>query len=232
MDETPRSSFIPKQGAGMIPTTVRKRKRFYVFGFIGTVFLVSALLLAVGTYFYKGSTLSKLEAEKRALAAEKDKFSEAQILEVRQFERKLKATTYLLDNHIAPSKIFEALQSATIIPVQFLSFSLDQRPSQDVTLTLVGGTETFRKVALQALSLGGDALFREAFLTELATIDASTVPEEDGGESDAGSEGEIEHRIGFSIASNIDSSLLMYDGDPMSVIRSQPVPPSDQKSTQ
>ncbi len=216
MDDTSRSSFIPKQGAGMIPTTVRKRKRFYVFGFVGTVVLVGSLLLAVGTYFYRGTVESKLAAEQAALSEKKEAFSEAQILEVRQFERKLAAVRYLLNNHIAPSKVFEALHLTTLSPVQLTAFSLEQRPSQDVTLSVSANTDAFRVVALQALALGENALLKNAIVSDLTKQDVVSIGGTDSNSSDAMVL--LGNSLNFTIVGNIDAELLAYDGKQSSAL--------------
>ena len=66
MPNNPRSSFIPKQSSGMIPSAVRRRRKFNVFSFLASVFMLVSLALAGGVYLYKGYVESHLEREKLA----------------------------------------------------------------------------------------------------------------------------------------------------------------------
>lgn len=209
MAETPRSSFIPKQTQSAVPSSVRKKKRFHVFGFISSVILIGSLVLAGGAFFYKDYAHTQLEAEKANLSAEKEKFNESEIAEVRSFERRLMAVRFLLENHISPSKIFDALELSTMRNIQFTSFALDQRPSQDVTLAIQGGTEEFKTAALQALEFAKNPLLKDAVFTDLGTSGA-TLEEIESGQGTLLDSG---YRVNFSVTGNITSGLLAFDGD-------------------
>ena len=206
MAEAPRSSFIPKQTSSAVPSSVRRKRRFHAFNFLASALLALSLALGAGSYFYRNYAGKQLEQAKSDLSFESERFSENDIAEVREFDRTLEAARLLLDNHISPSKIFDALELKTMDRVQFSSFSFQQRPSQDVTLTVEGGTEEFKTVALQALQFGDDPLLSDAVFTDLGTQGASVEALEAGQTQPSES-----HRISFSVIGDIASSLLVFE---------------------
>lgn len=169
--------------------------------------LVGSLALAGGIYFYKNYLLSELAGQQQALKDERNKFNEADILSLQEFNRRVSAAELLLDNHISPSKVFDTLELTTKERIQFTDFELEQRPSQDVTLTIQGGTEEFKTVALQALQFDDDALMKDAIFTDISTL-SPTVSDL---ENPVATPKEVS-KVSFKVAGNISASLLLYGG--------------------
>lgn len=209
MADSPRSSFIPKQATSAVSSRTNPRKRFNVFGLIATVLLLGALVLAGGTYFFKNYTLQQLEAEKVRLADARGKFNEADIVAVRELDRKLNAANFLLERHISPSKIFDTLELTTKTTVQFAGFSLQRLPSDDVSITLIGATEEFKSVALQKMQFGSDPIFSSSIFTELAS-NALVIDEE--GIQEASEEAQDIPGVSFNVTGTVAASRLRYSG--------------------
>lgn len=194
------SYFIPKQTQGAVPARVKQKKKFHIFSFVATVMLLGAVILAGFTFFYEGYTEQQLEDQKNALAEARNRFNEADIASVQELDRRMRAATYLLDRHVALSRVFDALELTTKQSIQFTGLKYEQRPSSDGTLTITGGTESFRTVALQANSFAGATLFADAIFTDLGT---SPVDPEAVGPS---------HRVGFDVTADIPASAILYQG--------------------
>ena len=205
MAEIPRSSFIPRQSNTAVPVTMQRRRTFHVFAFLATAILVCSLAGAGGVYFYKGVTQKKLDAAQKALDEEIKKIGTGKLDEVREFNRTLLSVNFLLNQHIAPSKLFEALQLKTMKGVQFTSFSLAYDPSFEVSLDVRGATGQFKTVALQALKFKEQPLLKDAVFSELDSSDVAVTSKNQDTQKTV-------HKVNFSVAGKIAQSDLLYDG--------------------
>lgn len=217
MADIPRSSFIPKQPSGAVPNRVKKKRRFHALSYSATVLLIASLALGGGTFFYKDYLRSDLESEKQALEAERTRFNQGDIASVQELDYKLSIARLLLDTHVSPSKIFDTLELATRERIQFTNFSFTQQPSQNVTLTISGGTEEFKTVALQALTFGDDALFKEADITNIG----NATPSIEDVTNNAGT-ADTEYSVNFTVQGSMAASAVMYDG--VNALASEPSP--------
>jgi hypothetical protein len=206
MADIPRSSFIPKQTSGAVPSRIKKKKHFHALSYSATVILVASLALGGGTFFYKDYLASQLESEKQALNEERNRFNQSDIASVQELDYKLSVARLLLDTHISPSKVFDVLELTTREQVQFTDFAFSQQPSQNVSLSISGGTEEFKTVALQVLTYGRDALMSNADVTEIG----NTIPSvESIGNSGVAN---TEYSINFTVEGSLAAGALMYDG--------------------
>ena len=219
MADIPRSSFIPKQTSGAVPTRVKKKRRFHALSYSATVVLIVSLALGGGTYFYKDYLQSDLQSEKQALEAERNRFNQGDIASVQELDYKLSVAKLLLDTHISPSKIFDALELTTRESIQFTNFSFTQQPGQSVALTITGGTEEFKSVALQALTYGADALFSGADITSIGNTSPGIDDVTSG--AGAGSGSAPEHSVNFTVQGTVAGDSIVYDGN--NALISEPV---------
>lgn len=205
MADIPRSSFIPNGSLNMTPETVRRKRTFHVFGFLGTALLVGSLLSAGFVFFLHASSQSKLDAAQRELSAQKELFDADKVREIKEFDRRLKVATILLKNHISPLHLFTALEAETKKRIQFTSFALERTSMNEVLVSLVGRTEEFKILALQEIGFTSDSLLKNIIFSEVATFEESST--EEGGNS-------LERGITFTLRGSVDASLLRYDGTP------------------
>jgi voltage-gated potassium channel Kch len=179
-----------------------------VLGFIATLILVGTLILAGGSYFYGEYAKKGLEEQKRALESERSRINEADITRLRELNQRIDAAFFLLNRHLSPSKIFDALELSTKEPVQFSAFTYERRDSGNVTLTLAGATEAFQIVSLQALQFGRDAVLKNSAVTALA----------EGSVDTSGDTKKVENstsdvpKVSFSILADVAAANIGYDG--------------------
>lgn len=205
MDKVPRSSFIPKQVVGVTPKTIRRKRVFNVFGTLSVIFLLAAIIAAGGAFGYRLYLESRLESQKKLLEEQEKRFDASQITEIRNFDRRLDAVSYLLDNHGAPSKVFAALESVTERNVQYTSFNFEQRASGDVTLDINGITSDFDKVALQLSSYFAENLFADVVITK---VGQQTLEGDE--EEEVVSQDDV---VGFHLLANISAANIAYTGE-------------------
>ncbi len=201
MADLSQSSFIPKDTSGMVPGKVRRRRTFHIFGFIATAVLIGSLLLAGGVYFLKANALKSLATEKSTLQAQTDKYDQgkAGIAEIRDFDRRLKAAQFLLDNHISPLMIFSALEDHTKRLVQFTQLTFEHTPGTEAILTLQGVSPEFRVIALQEHEFTSTDILSDVIFAGL------------GVESEEESAGF--RSIGFTLEGAVDPSEIRFGDD-------------------
>lgn len=228
MAEIPSSSFIPRQNQSAVPTRIRRRRTFSIFSFISTTLLLGSLILSGGAYLYKTQVESQLDKAKNDLSAQTGLFDDGAIKNVQIFDRKIRAAKHLLQNHIAPSKIFTALEVTTMDRIQYVGLDFTYDPGFEAEINVIGGTEEFKTVALQALSFGNETLdkkglFKNALFSEIGT--SETTLSSDKSTQVAGNESK-EHAVNFSIVGIVAPGLLEYDGvySPISALT---MPPQD-----
>jgi hypothetical protein len=106
--------------------------------------------------------MGQLDTAKAELQAVSDESNnEGDIAEIRTYDQKLQIAKSLLDNHIAPSRIFAELESTTKENVQFDAFELTYDPGFEVELKLGGNTRELSAIALQNTQFAKEAIFTD-----------------------------------------------------------------------
>jgi hypothetical protein len=191
MVDIPKTSFIPKQSMGSVPGRAPQRRRhFNVFNFVGMIIFLCGMILAVGVFIYKDMAQRELDAKRTQLEQEKSSFSQGDILGLRALDRRILVAQTLLDQHLAPSVVFEMLEERTQTDVQFVEFSYTRRESGSVELVFDGKAMRFNTVGLQSQQL--------ASAPELASVIFSDV------------DIDVEDNVNFTITSEADTSELAY----------------------
>lgn len=172
---------------GRVP---HRRRQFNIFGFIGMVVFLCGMILAVGTFLYKGYNVRALESKKAELRALKNSFSEDDIMALRKLDHRINAARKLLDAHLAPSVVFDALELRTQKDAMFSDFSYEKRESGSVEITLEGTALRFNTVALQSQQLADAEVFARTVFSGLSI-------DEEG-------------RVGFTVTGEGNTAALAY----------------------
>ncbi len=182
-----------------IPRVVQKKHTFRVFGFIATLMIVCSIASFAGAFFYTSYLENQLSAEKSKLQALISEDETKDIYDLEIFSQKLNYAEMLLSQHIAPSRLFEALEKSTKSTVQLLTMEYTYDPGFQALLELGGGTDEIAAVASQNMEFLKKTLFTD-FVTSDITI--GTVSEES----------EDTHEVTFAISGALDKSALAYTG--------------------
>lgn len=225
MTYIPRSPSGQRGAASPIPRIVKKRRTFRIFGFLGSALLILSVLASAAVFFYENISENQFEQARQDLAAAADRVSdrEARMREIKQYDDRLKAAATLLDNHVAPSRLFEALEMNTKETVQFQSFEYTYDPGFDALLTLGGSTDEFISVVLQKLQLASaDSPFEVALVSNVTKAAASS----DGAQGQALSG---ENAVTFSVTGLLRENRLSYTGagDETPEVQQQPTSTPD-----
>ena len=176
---------------GSVPGRAPQRRRhFNVFNFVGMIIFLCGMILAVGVFIYTDMAQRDLDAKRTQLEQEKSSFSQGDILGLRALDRRIAVAQTLLDQHLAPSVVFEMLEERTQTDVQFVEFAYTRRESGSVELIFDGKAMRFNTVGLQSQQL--------ASAPELASVIFSDV------------DIDVEDNVNFTITSEADTSELAY----------------------
>ncbi len=215
MPYIPRSSAASGRGASAIPKIVKKKHTFRVFGFIASVMIAGAFLSIVGALGYKFFVEGQLSSAKTALEelSESERDLGDRISRIETFNAQLSLAEYLIENHMAPSKLFTLLEKDTKQSVQYTGFGYTYDPGFQVLLNLTAGTNEFNSVALQNNEMKAE----EAVFTEyiLGGISNTVSVDENASEGSEISE-ESEHPVTFNFSGDVDTSLIQYTGRELS----------------
>lgn len=181
---------------------VQKKHTFRVFGFLATIMILASLASLVGTYAYGEFVLKgRLEAAKQELVTKSAYDLSEDIAELEAFDAKVDMAYQLLNNHLAPSKMLEALERITKSTVQLTSFTYTYDPGFQAFLEVSGGTSELASVALQHIEFIKNTLFTEFVMGGVSTNVAGL-----------GTASANEYPVSFSLEGALDKRALAYTG--------------------
>ena len=125
---------------------------------VGFLFIVSLLILFTvliasgGLYFYKKSVEGNISQMEKDLALAQNRFEPAKITQLQTLDKRLKASSEILDNHIAISPVFKTLQDVTMKTVRYTEFSYDLSDDKNtkVLVKMKGQAVGYKSIALQS----------------------------------------------------------------------------------
>jgi|SRR3989344_4518480 len=188
MDAKFQPSFIPKQ-----PVAVISRQET---GHISLLYVIASILFIVtlglmGVVFIAERSLNQdIVNLNQTLIEAKSSFEISTIEELKKVGARTSIANSLLDNHIALSPFFEALQLATFESVSFAGLSIDSADARAVTVNLAGQAESYNSIILQSDFLKSLSLFKSPTFSGFSL-------DENGS-------------VSFNFSATLDSSLVSY----------------------
>ncbi len=147
MDAKFQPSFIPKQpiaqSASTGPTRISLLYVIAVVVFVITLGLVGAVL--IGEHVLK-TDIGNLDQQ---LVAAKASFEIATIEQLKRVSARTSSALGLINQHLALSKFFEALEQATYANVSFSAFDSKAIDPTTIEITLSGATGSYNSLILQ-----------------------------------------------------------------------------------
>ena len=150
MEQNFQTSFIPKKPMVEVRATATKPVGILVV--LSMLVLFTILLGTAGLYFYKTSLTKNLAQMEGDLSKARNRFEPSKITELQLLDKRLRASSEILSNHIAISPIFQALQAITMKTVRYTQFSYELGNNKDamVTVKISGIATGYRSIALQS----------------------------------------------------------------------------------
>ena len=122
------------------------------FTIISILILFAVLVGAGALYFYKGVVKTNITKMEDNLILARSRFEPSKLTELQVLDKRLRASSEILANHIAITPVFEALSLITMKTVRFTKFSYALSDDKDakVNIKMSGIAVGYRSVALQS----------------------------------------------------------------------------------
>ena len=150
MDQNFQTSFIPKKP--IIKERAISSRPVGVLLIASLLILFTVLLATGGLYFYKGIVTKNIADMENTLNLAKNRFEPSQITKLQVLDKRLRASSEILSEHIAITPIFNALEQLTMKTVRFTKFSYDLGTDKNATvdIKMSGQAIGYRSIALQS----------------------------------------------------------------------------------
>lgn len=201
MDPQVSGSFIPKA-----PLVDTRRSA----GGMGLLLIVAVLLLVLsvvgaGSVFaYQQILTTQIASKSDSLKRAEGAFEPDVIEQLSRLDSRITHAQTLLQNHTAPSAIFDYLSTITLEQVQFTDFTYQMGGDGSATIALSGVGDSFSTVALQSDQFGASRLLKDVVFSDVAI----------------GTGG----RVTFTVKATLDPSLYLYARE-ANATAATPLPP-------
>lgn len=192
------ASFIPKSGVKTVQRP-RSTKRIYLLAYISYIVFFSTLFTVAGTYVYGAIVDRSFEDLKQQLVAERQRFQVADIERVKLLDKRLSTAKTLLDQSVAPSRIFPDIESIVAANIRFTGLSYEQLPNRQFKIELSGRADDFNQIIGQQQLIKNSSILKDA---TVASYDYSV------GEDAAASSGGV--TLSFVFSDTRDLSTIAY----------------------
>lgn len=151
MESGIQSSFIPKDASAQTPIPRRAEGGGLadLFFLLSIVLFVASLALAGAVFLYEqyaqSSSASKLDQLQRAKAA----FEPSLIQELTRLDDRMRVAETLLNAHLAPTALFNALSQSTLATVSFQSLDFQAVDAQHLKIKMQGIARGVNSIALE-----------------------------------------------------------------------------------
>jgi len=172
-----KTSFIPKKPVAVAaPGSASKRLAGLNFlTLLATVIFLAAVLFAAGIFMYKLTIQQRIQAQVETLAKVSQSFEPNFIRQATRLNSRIEAAEDLLENHIAPSQIFETLERHTLQTIALNSFEFSDNVEGRVVVTAGGEGDSFRSIVLQSDEYGRSGEMRDVLFGDLEPNDRGNV---------------------------------------------------------
>jgi hypothetical protein len=193
MDKEFQTSFVPKKTVIEREVSHTHSSFSGVANLVALIIFIASILSAGAAYFYRGSMEDKIVTYKDSLQRARASFEPALITELQILDKRMRAASEILENHIAVSPIFTLLGDTTLPTVRYSDFSYEfnEENANLVDVEIKGESKGYNFIALQADLLGDNKFIKNPIFSEF-TLDQT---------------GNIDFKLTFSV----DKSLVLYE---------------------
>lgn len=162
MESPIRTSFIPRVDTGVSRTSPIRS----IVGTLTVLLFVVSLVAAGGSLVYQWLLTKTVDSKRAELNDTYDSFQPSTIRELKRWDARLASVGGLLDNHVAPSGVFDALEAATLTSIGLKGFTYS-RDGENISITFSGEARSFSSVALQSQAYAETGLFTRLIISNL-----------------------------------------------------------------
>lgn len=161
MDQNFQTSFIPKKP--IIEKKAISTQSVNLFMVVSLFIFFTVLIVTGGMYFYGKYLDSSIESMKNNLNLAQNRFEPSKLLQLQTLDKRLRASSEILSNHIAISPIFEALQDLTMKTISYNKFDYEYGTNKNAkVLVKMSGTA----IGYQSIALQSDLFAKNKYLID------------------------------------------------------------------
>lgn len=203
------ASFIPKN-SNRVKRRVNGTRRIYLLSYFSYVIFFGTLLTVLGTYFYAIQVTSQLDDMKAKLQVTSKQFATGDLNTVLAVEKKLIAANQLLDDTLAPSRLFRDIELVVAQNIQFTELEYEYLPNKTFQISLTGLASDFNQLLYQRDLMNSSPLLQNA---EVVSYDY-TIDSANGGFSSESSSSTISTSnsavLSFVFEDILDGQVISY----------------------
>lgn len=207
------TSFIPKKqvavsakGSGSLGPAISFST------LLSSVIIIAVVLFAAGLFLYRLTLEKTISDQYATLEKVKESFDTNFIAQATRLNKRIVSGGKILDNHLAPSAIFDLLEEFTLQTVSFKTFEFSDDVDGKIIVKGTGEGDSFASVVLQSDEFGKSGYMRDVLFSDLQPNSVGNV--------------------NFSFEATIDPQLVLYSRGLVPVnTESEELPPVEQLDT-
>lgn len=167
MEPKIQSSFIPKKPITSGKVASRHKVQTGAFYFLSLLVLLGSISVAGVLFFYTEFLDRSIESKGIELQEARASFAPAKIQELERLSMRINTAQDLLDEHRAPTLLFDLLEELTLKTVQFKNLQYSILPDGRSSISMTGVARSFASVALQSDAFNDEKSIQEPIFSGL-----------------------------------------------------------------
>lgn len=191
MEQNFQTSFIPKKP--LVKERATTSQPIGLLTIVPLIIFFGMIIAGAGLYFYKGSLAQSLTKMENDLNLARNRFEDDKISQLQLLDKRLRASSSVLNNHVTVSPIFQALQEVTMKSVRYTRFdySITGTDTPEIKVTMAGQTTNYKSIALQSELFAKKKFFIDPVFSNLSLDEKGNVM--------------------FDLTFNVDPSFVNYN---------------------
>ncbi|MBP7006607.1 MAG: hypothetical protein KBC44_01925 [Candidatus Pacebacteria bacterium] len=190
MEQNFQTSFIPKKP--LVSQRATTSQPIGLLTIIPLIIFFGMIIAGAGIYFYKNSLAQSLTKMENDLNLARNRFEDDKISQLELLDKRLRASSSVLNNHVTVSPIFQALQEVTMKTVRYTRFDYSiTGDTPEIKVTMAGQTTNYKSIALQSELFANKKFFIDPVFSNLSLDEKGNVM--------------------FDLTFNVDPSFVNYN---------------------
>lgn len=178
MDPNFKTSFIPKRPivvADKKAKIVKLERGRSIFSYLPILLFLTAIVLSGAVYAYRVTLEGQINSQIAKLEEIKKTLEPPFVGEASRLSDRIEASDFLLNDHLAPTAMFELLEDNTLVTVSFNAFKFADGKDGTIKITASGVADSFASIVLQSDQFGTKKYMKDVIFSDLKVNDDSTV---------------------------------------------------------
>lgn len=176
MDPKFTTSFIPKKQVAISSKGISSIAPALSFTtLLSSVIIVATVLFSAGLFLFRLTLEKSIEDQYSTLEKVKQSFEPTFISQATRLNKRITSSVKILDNHLAPSAIFELLEEFTLQTISFKTFEFSDNVDGKIIVKGGGEGDSFASVVLQSDEFGKSGYMRDVLFSDLQPNAAGNV---------------------------------------------------------